>query len=136
MSWYENTTYRGQFITNQTSLDIVCRCDRLLLNLGRMEQGFPDRGSRALVVQVYCYFRNCDGNAHLDVDISQEGNEEGGVASQEGNEEGGVASVETRHHKVYADTFYYEVFVPWGSLTYYLGSDQNFPQPPQLSLVV
>ena len=60
--------------------------------------------TRALVVQIFCNFWNSDGHAYLDVDISQEG-----------NEEGGVASVENTHFQVYANTFNYEVFVPWDS---------------------
>ena len=63
----------------------------------------PDN-TRAVIVSVYSYNGNLDGYAHLDVDISQEG-----------NEEGGVASVENRHYNVFGNTFYYEVFVPWDS---------------------
>ena len=60
--------------------------------------------TRAIIVQVFCNFWNGDGHAYLDVDIQQEG-----------NEDGGVASVENTHYRVYANTFYYEVMVPWDS---------------------
>ena len=60
--------------------------------------------TRAIIVQVYCNFWNKDGHAYLNVDINQEG-----------NEAGGVASVENTHFRVYANTFYYEVMVPWDS---------------------
>ena len=58
--------------------------------------------TRAVIVQVFCNFWNSGGHAYLNVDIQQED-----------NEEGGVASVENRHYSVYANTFYYEVMVPW-----------------------
>ena len=60
--------------------------------------------TRAIIVQVYYNFWNQDGHAYLDVDIQQEG-----------NKDGGVASVENTHYRVYANTFYYEVMVPWDS---------------------
>ena len=58
--------------------------------------------TRAVIVQVFCNFWNEGGHAYLNVDIQQEG-----------NEAGGVASVENTHFKVYANTFYYEIMVPW-----------------------
>ena len=85
----------------------------------------PDN-TRALIVQVFCNFQNKDGHAYLNVDIQQEG-----------NEAGGVASVENTHFRVYANTFYYEVMVPWdGTLdnklkfvvksSYQTGGDKNW----------
>ena len=58
--------------------------------------------TRAIIVQVFCNFRNEDGHAYLNVDMQQDG-----------NEEGGIVSVENTHFRVYANTFYYEVMVPW-----------------------
>ena len=82
--------------------------------------------TRAVIVQVFCNFWNSDGHAYLNVDIHQEG-----------NEDGGVASVENTHYRVYANTFYYEVMVPWnGDLpdklkfevkrSYQTGGDRNW----------
>ena len=82
--------------------------------------------TRAVIVQVFCNFWNTDGHAYLNVDIQQEG-----------NEKGGVASVENTHYKVYANNFYYEVMVPWDATvsdkikfdvksSYQSGGDKNW----------
>jgi len=60
--------------------------------------------TRAVIIQVYCNFWNGNGHAYLNVNINQKG-----------NEEAGVTSVENKHYNVYANTFFYEVFVPWDS---------------------
>ena len=53
--------------------------------------------TRAVIVSVFCNFQNKDGHAYLNVDIHQEG-----------KEEGGVASVLNTHFNVYANDFYYK----------------------------
>jgi len=85
----------------------------------------PDN-TRAVMISFFCNFWNGDGHAYLDVDIHQKG-----------NEEGGVATIENTHYRVYANTFYYEIFVPWDNSisdkivfdvtrSYHTGGDKNW----------
>ena len=61
---------------------------------------FPEN-TKAIIVQFFCNFWNAEGHVYLDVEIKQHE-----------NDEGGVAHIENTHYKVYANTFYYEIFVP------------------------
>merc|ERR1719290_958155 len=59
--------------------------------------------TRAVIVQVYCLVNNANpSHAYLY-----------GAVHQEGNAEQGTAKLENKHFNVYANSFNYEVMVPW-----------------------
>ena len=60
--------------------------------------------TRAVIISIFCNFWNTGGHAYLNLEINQKG-----------NDAGGKAKLTNTHYKVYANTFYYEIMLPWDS---------------------
>ena len=82
--------------------------------------------TKALIVSVFCNFGNGKGHAYL-----------GGEIQQKGNTEAGAVKIFNQHFNVYANTWSYEVFVPWNTalsnelqlkvqLSYLTGGNENW----------
>ena len=63
------------------------------------------KSTRAILISVYCNFRNKNGHAYLDYVTYQNGNDN--VAAK--------AEGYNTHYNVYANTFLYEQMIPWNS---------------------
>ena len=42
VTWHDNVSYKGQFITDQTYKDMICACDALILYITLLIRKFPD----------------------------------------------------------------------------------------------
>lgn len=63
------------------------------------------KGTQAILISVFCNFRNKNGHAYLNYEAHQTGND---------NPEAKVYGYNT-HYNVNANTFYYEQMIPWDS---------------------
>ena len=82
--------------------------------------------TRAIIISVLCNFQNRNGHAYMEFDVYQKG-----------LQSGGKASAPNVHFNVYANTFYYEIMIPWDSSlgdeivfkltsTYFTGGIENW----------
>jgi len=83
--------------------------------------------TKAVIISIFCNFWNTgSSHAYLNAELRQKG-----------NVDGGVAKITNTHFSVYANTFYYEVFVPWNTAisnefefnvtgSYRTGGDKNW----------
>nr|UST29487.1 neurogenic locus notch-like protein 3 [Haliclona caerulea] len=60
------------------------------------------RNTKAILISVFTYFWNSGGHAYLDF-----------KTHQKGNEKNGSVAVKNEHYNIYANTFYYELMLPW-----------------------
>lgn len=88
----------------------------------------PPKYTKAVIISVFCFFWNRSGHAYLNF-----------RAFQKGNEKAGKLSTDNTHFNVYANTWYYEYFVPWDTAlsdemvfevtrTYFSGGPHNWYQ--------
>ncbi|KAK3724603.1 hypothetical protein QZH41_005195 [Actinostola sp. cb2023] len=62
------------------------------------------QNTKAIIISVFINFWNGQGHAYLNF-----------KAYQQGNEKNGSATVGNTHFNVYANTFYYELMLPWNT---------------------
>ena len=96
-----NVSIKGQVQLLLPSLEKISLHQQTPTYTERVPVPLP-QNTRALVVSVFCNFWNTNGHAYLNALVGQQGS---GAA--------GAAEVPNTHYAVYANTFYYEVTVPW-----------------------
>ena len=67
----------------------------------KMPISFP-KNTKAILISIYLNFWNTGGHAYMDF-----------VTYQDGNERLGKVAVVNTHYNIYANTFYYELMLPW-----------------------
>ncbi len=70
----------------------------------KIPQSLLNKNTKAVIVSVFCNFWNTGGHAYMNLDFNQKG-----------NEDSGSAHAPNTHYAVSANTFYYEIMIPWDS---------------------